>query len=95
MAGEHLNDAKPVGQQHPESQAQDLLAPLGERGLAIERVDQPIQSLPPAGGPEVVQAGPIAGRADPGPGFEHQTKSDPPSTLTSAPVTYPLVLEAR
>ena len=56
-------------------------------GLVLESVDQPVEALAVAVAAEVRQSGLGHGAVDQCGGVEHQTKSDPPSTLMLAPVT--------
>ncbi len=52
---------KAVGEQHLEARPQDVAADLVEVGLLVEGEDQAVESLAPAGGPEVGQLRPVRG----------------------------------
>ncbi len=80
-------DPEPVSQEHAQAHAEDLLAERRQAGLGPGRLDQAVEALAVAIVTEVLQAGLGDGCLDQSGGVEHQTKSEPPSTLMLAPVT--------
>ena len=78
---------EPVLEQHGEPVTEDVEAPRMQLGLLVQGADQAIETVHEAGISEVVKTGLLLGRPDKGRGTEHQRKSEPPSTLTLAPVT--------
>ena len=73
-----------------------ISAPSSLRCASLaEGVGQPLEPLAVGVGPEVAEPGLCHRGRGQLVGVDAHRKSDPPSTLTLAPVTYPLAREAR
>ena len=78
---------EPGGQVAPQAHAHDLLAHGAEFAFRAQGVDQAVESLAERRPAEVRQSRLGHGGVDQRVGRQRHMKSDPPSTLTLAPVT--------
>ena len=55
VLGDRRLDTQPVDEEHAQAHRHDLAAEVGELGLALERVDQPLEPIGVEFGPEVAR----------------------------------------